>query len=97
MNGLLVIVVGLALPTLRLTPRMQRVSAFGFILIAWGFTVFYWLGNAAGNRSLTLGDSRLGETDFISVLGFLPGLPSVFLVVFLLAVAAKSVLTANRA
>lgn len=91
-NGLLAIAVGLALPILRLSPRMERVMAYGFIYIAWSFTAFYWLGNAAANRSLTMGDSRLGEADLISVLGFLPGLPSVFLVVVLLAIAARSVL-----
>jgi hypothetical protein len=31
----------------------------------------------------------------IGILGFLPGVPSVFLVVFLLAVAAKSVLSSR--
>lgn len=96
MNGLLAIVVGLALPVLRLSPRMERITAFGFIYVAWSFTIFYWLGNAAGNRSLTLGDSPLGKTDLISVLGFLPAFPTVFLVVFLLAVGAKAVLGSRR-
>lgn len=96
MNGLLAIVVGLALPILRLSPRMERITAYGFIYVAWSFTVFYWLGNAAGNRSLTFGDNPLGQSDLIGILGFLPGVPSVFLVVFLLAVGAKAVLGAHR-
>ncbi len=96
LNGVLVIVIALALPTLRLSPLMQRVTAYGFIYIAWSFTLFYWLGNAAGNRALTLGDSPLGESDIIGIIGFLPGVPSVFLVVVLLAVAAKSVLSSGR-
>ena len=58
LNGILVIVIALAMPALRLSPLMQRVTAYGFIYIAWSFTVFYWLGNASGNRALTLGDSR---------------------------------------
>ena len=93
MNGLLVIVVALALPTLRLSELMQRVIAFGFIYVAWSFTFFYWVGNAAGNRGLTMGDSQLGQTDLISVIAFLPGLPSVFLVVYLLYIAARGVLS----
>ena len=92
MNGILVMVVGLALPSLRLTPLMQRLTAYGFIFVAWSFTIFYWLGNAAGNRALTLGDNQLGEADLAGLIGFLPALPSVFIVVFLLAIAAKSVL-----
>ncbi len=96
MNGILVIVVALALPRLRLTPLMQSITAWGFVYIAWSFTVFYWLGNASGNRALTMGDSQLGESDLVGIVGFLPGVPSVFLVVFLLAVAAKGVFSARE-
>jgi hypothetical protein len=92
MNGLLVVVMALVLPKLALGPRVQAWTAWGFIYIAWSFTVFYWLGNAAGNRGLTLGDSQLGESDWVGVLAFLPGLPSVFLVVILLWIGASSVL-----
>lgn len=95
MNGLLVIVVALALPKLNLSPLMQKLTAYGFLYVAWSFTLFYWLGNAAGNRGLTLGDSKLGHTDLISVIAFLPGLPSVIIVVVLLAIAAKSVLSSG--
>lgn len=95
MNGLLVVVVALALPKLNLSERLQKWTAYGFIYVAWSFTLFYWLGNAAGNRGLTLGDSQLGPTDLISVLAFLPGLPSVVIVVVLLAIGAKSVLSAR--
>lgn len=92
MNGLLAMVVGLALPILRLSPRMERLTAYGFIYVAWSFTIFYWLGNAAKNRALTLGDNPLGETDLVGVLGVLPALPSVVIVVVLLGVGAKAVL-----
>ena len=95
MNGLLVVVMALALPKLNLGPRLMAWVAWGFIYVAWSFTVFYWLGNAAGNRGLTLGDSQLGQSDWLSVVAFLPGLPSVFLVVFLLWVAARHVLRAD--
>ena len=95
MNGLLVIVIALALPKLNLSERLQKWTAYGFIYVAWSFTVFYWLGNAAGNRGLTLGDSQLGKTDVISVLAFVPGLPSVIIVVVLLGIGAKSILTSR--
>ncbi len=91
MNGLLLMVVALALPKLNLSANMQRFVAYGFIYVAWSFTVFYWLGNAAGNRALTFGDNPLGESDIFGILGFLPGLPSVFLVVILLAITAKGI------
>jgi len=96
MNGLLVIVIALALPKLNLSPTMQRVTSYGFIYVAWSFTLFYWLGNAAGNRALSIGDNALGETNVFGVIGFLPGLPSVVIVVVLLAIVAKTVLSPDR-
>ncbi|MGE0487064.1 MAG: isomerase [Gammaproteobacteria bacterium] len=95
MNGLLVVVMALALPKLNLGPKLQAWTAWGFIYIAWSFTVFYWVGNASSNRALSIGDSPLGASDSLSIIGFLPGLPSVFLVVFLLWVAARGVLGGN--
>ncbi|MGR8947766.1 MAG: isomerase [Gammaproteobacteria bacterium] len=92
-NGLLVLVVALCLPKLNLSERMQKWSAYGFIYVAWSFTIFYWLGNASSNRALTMGESALGKPDLIGLIGFLPGLPSVFIVVVLLFFAAKGVLS----
>lgn len=91
MNGLLLMVIALALPKLNLSANMQRFVAYGFIYVAWSFSVFYWLGNAAGNRALTIGDNPLGQSDIFGILGFLPGLPSVFLVVILLGITAKGI------
>ncbi len=96
MNGLLVIVIALALPKLSLSPLLERLTAYGFIYVAWSFTLFYWLGNAAGNRALTIGDNPLGESNIFGVIGFLPGLPSVIIVVILLVVATKGVLSGAR-
>jgi hypothetical protein len=95
LNGVLVVIVALAMPKLRLSPLMQKLTAYGFIYVAWSFTLFYWVGNAAGNRGLTMGDSPLGKTDLTSVIAFLPGLPSVFIVVILLFIAAKSALSSR--
>lgn len=91
MNGLLLVVIALALPKLNLSASMQRFVAYGFIYVAWSFTIFYWLGNAAGNRALTFGDNPLGQSDIFGILGFLPGLVSVFLVVILLVITAKGI------
>ena len=96
MNGLLVIVIALALPKLNLSEAMQRWTTWGFIYVAWSFTVFYWLGNAAGNRALSIGDNVFGQSDIYGVLGFLPGLPSVIIVVVLLGIGVKSVLAEKK-
>ncbi|MEM7467686.1 MAG: isomerase [Pseudomonadota bacterium] len=91
-NGMLVVIVALCLPKLNLSARLQKWSAWGFIYIAWSFTAFYWLGNASSNRALTLGESALGKPDLVGLVGFLPGVPSIFLVLFLLFVAGKGAL-----
>ena len=91
MNGLLVVAVGLSLPKMALSRFQQRLTAYGFVYVAWSFTIFYWFGNAAGNRALTFGDNPLGSSDLFGVIGFLPALPAVFLVVLLLGLATKGI------
>ena len=92
-NALLVMGIAFALPHINVSEFQEKFLAFGFIYVAWSFTVFYWLGNASANRALTFGDNQMGESSLISVLGFLPGLPSVVLVVVLLIIAARGILS----
>jgi len=92
-NGLLVLAIAFALPHIHVSSFQEKLLAYGFVYVAWSFTVFYWLGNASANRALTFGDNAFGESSVISVLGFLPGLPSVFLVLVLLGIAAKGILS----
>ena len=96
MNGLLVIVVALSLPKMALSETLQRLTAYGFIYVAWSFTIFYWFGNAAGNRALTFGDNPLGPSDAFGIIGFLPGLPSVVIVVVALYWVAKGLWAKGR-
>lgn len=96
MNGLLVIAIALALPKLGLSDALQKFTAWGFIYVAWSFTVFYWFGNAAGNRALSIGDNALGQSDVFGIIGFLPGVPSVIIVVVLLAIGARAVLKSGE-
>ena len=95
LNGVLVFIVGLALPKLNLGNFAQKFTAYGLIYCAWTFTIFYWLGNASSNRGLSIGPSALGEPDFIGLLAFLPGLPSVFIVVIVLALCVKGILSSQ--
>lgn len=92
-NGLLVIAIAFALPHIRVSQFKEKLLAYGFVYVAWSFTVFYWLGNASANRALTFGDNQMGDASLISILGFLPGLPSVILVVVLLIIAARGILS----
>jgi hypothetical protein len=91
LNGVLVIIVALALPKLNLGAFAQKFTAYGLIYCAWSFTLFYWLGNASSNRGLSMGASALGEPDVIGLIAFLPGVPSVFIVPIVMALCAKGV------
>jgi len=95
LNGVLVFIVGLGLPRLNLTEFGQKFTAYGLIYCAWTFTIFYWLGNASSNRGLSIGASALGEPDLVGLIAFLPGLPSVFIVVIVLVMCVKGILSRN--
>ena len=64
----------------------------GLIYVGWSFTALYWIGNASANRSLTFGDSPLGAADWLSVIGFLHGLPSIFIAPSVLFIGARAAL-----
>ncbi|MEM7019736.1 MAG: isomerase [Pseudomonadota bacterium] len=97
MNGILVIIVALALPKLNLTDTGRAWMTWGFIYIAWSFTIFYWLGNASSNRGLSIGANALGAPDIFGLIAFLPGLPSVILTPILLVIAARGVMSNKSA
>ena len=88
-NGLLVLVIGAILPNLNLGALSKKLVCYGFVYVAWSFTIFYWFGNAAGNRALTLGDNPLGSTDVFGLIGFIPALPSVFIVIVVLLLCVQ--------
>ena len=91
-NGLLVIAVALSFPFITMSQRMQRITAYGLIFVAWANTVFYWLGNAAANRALSIGDNPLGQSDIFGIVGFLPALIGAVIALALLAYAGLSAL-----
>jgi styrene-oxide isomerase len=89
-NGMLTIIVALALPKLELSERMTAFFAWGLIYCAWTFTAFYWIGNRSANRALSIGDNVFGAADWLSVIGFVPGLPSVFIGPSVLYIGARA-------
>ena len=92
LNGILVVIAGLCLPKLSLSDKAMGFFAWGLIYVGWSFTLFYWAGNAASNRSLTMGNNVFGEGDWVGLLGFLPALPSVIIAPVLLYMGARAAL-----
>lgn len=95
-NGMLTVIVALALPKLEISEKMAAFFAWGLIYCAWTFTAFYWIGNRSGNRALSLGDNVFGAADWLSVIGFLPGLPSIFIGPIVLYIGARGALRAKQ-
>ena len=94
-NGLMIIVVALAMPLIPLGDRMSRLTAYGFIYIGWANPVFYWFGNAAGSRALSFGDNPLGASNLFGVIGFGLAFIGALLIIYLLVYAAIKVLGDN--
>ena len=91
-NGLMVIAIALSFPFIPISQRMQRITAYGLIFVAWANTVFYWLGNAAANRALSIGDNPLGQSDVFGIVGFVPALFGAVIALVLLTYAGLSTL-----
>ncbi len=91
-NGLMVIAIALSFPFIPISQRMQRITAHGLIFVAWANTVFYWLGNAAANRALSIGDNPLGQSDVFGIAGFLPALVGAIIALVLLTYAGLNAL-----
>ncbi|MCX7062220.1 MAG: hypothetical protein NTZ11_15215 [Gammaproteobacteria bacterium] len=92
LNGMLMILVGLALVPAAPGPVAQRWIVGGLVWTGWGNTVFFHLANASSNRALTAGSSRLGEADVAGVIGYLVGgstIPFTILAMLLLGLAAR--------
>ena len=47
LNGVLAIIIGLALPKLNLGSFAQKFTAYGLVYCAWTFTLFYWVGHGS--------------------------------------------------
>jgi len=95
-NGMLTVIVALALRKLDISEKMTAVFAWGLIYCAWTFTAFYWIGNASGNRALSIGDNVFGSADWLSLIGFLPGIPSIFIGPIVLYIGARGAFRAMR-
>lgn len=90
LNGLMVVAVGMALPTLSLSRSSGRWVAWGLTLTAWGNTAFYAFAPLAANRALSVGANKFGEGSVAGLLGFVPAMIAAVLVLIALAIAARA-------
>ncbi|MGQ3056268.1 MAG: hypothetical protein ACT6T0_03655 [Nevskia sp.] len=91
LNGMLMMLGGLALVPTAPGPVAQRWIVGGLVWTGWGNTVFFHLANASSNRALSAGSTRLGEADPAGIAGYLIGastIPFTIIALALLGLAA---------
>lgn len=95
MNGMLMILIGLALATVMPTLRAQAWIVWGMVYTGWGNTIFFHCANLSSNRALSAGTTRLGEPDLLGAIGYLIGgstIPFTIIAVSLMGLAATRAL-----
>lgn len=73
LNGVMLSGVALLMLKLDLVNRDAFWVGWGMIITGWANTVFYWAGNLAPNRGLSVGTTPFGEGDLSGAIAFLAG------------------------
>lgn len=73
MNGLMMIIAGLALVHVEAQKRAQQWIVWGMVYTGWGNTIFFHCANFSSNRALSAGVTRYGEADLAGTVGYLIG------------------------
>jgi hypothetical protein len=74
LNGMMAVLLGLALRWLLVSARGAAIVAWGTIIAVWGNFCFYLFSMFGFNHGLTLGDNRLGPGNWAGALAFLPAI-----------------------
>ncbi len=72
-NGVFMIAIAWLMGHLELDERSAAWTGWGAIIMGWGNTLFYWAGNFADNRGLSVGDTPYGAGDLAGALAYLGG------------------------
>lgn len=73
MNGLMLILAGLALAPIVASKLSERWIVWGLVYTGWGNTLFFHLANFSNNRGLSAGTTLYGEADWLGTLGYVFG------------------------
>jgi styrene-oxide isomerase len=92
LNGIMLIVLIQLATKLDLADRDFRLSAWSLIITGWGNTVFYWAGNIAPNRGLSVDDTVYGGADIWGILAFLGGGGAMFFTFFVMFLFGRAAL-----
>jgi len=73
MNGLMLILAGLALVHIKASLLSQKWIVGGLIYTGWGNTLFFHFANFSNNRGLSAGTTHMGEADWAGIIGYIFG------------------------
>ena len=96
LNGVMMGGVALLMWRLPLTDSAFKWVGWGMILMGWGNTVFYWAGNLAANRGLSVSATPFGEGDLAGALAFLGGGVAMVFTFVAVIILARSAFAAAR-
>lgn len=95
-NGVMMGGVALLMGRLPLSERGTNWVGWGMIVMGWGNTVFYWAGNLAANRGLSVGATPFGAGDLAGALAFLGGGAGMFFTFVAVIILARAAFAAAR-
>ncbi len=90
MNGLMMIIAGLALVHVHAGRRAQAWVVWGMIYTGWGNTIFFHCANLSNNRALSAGPTKYGDPDLFGVVGYLIGASTIPFTITALAIISWS-------
>lgn len=96
MNGVMMGGVALLMVRLPLSARALGWVGWGMIVMGWGNTLFYWAGNLAANRGLSVAATPFGEGDLAGALAFLGGGVGMVFTFVAVVLLARSAFAAAR-
>lgn len=73
LNGVMICAIAMLASRLAVQGRALKWVCFGMIATGWCNTIFYWAGNLAANRGLSVGDTPFGQGDFWGAVAYLFG------------------------
>lgn len=90
LNGIMAIVLGVAMRAYVLSDGHSRGIQWGTSIAVWGNFCFYIFGMFAPNHGVTLEANRLGEASFAGALAFFPALLGAVTLIYALCVLFRA-------
>lgn len=90
MNGMMAIVLGLAIRVLAVEAAAANRVSWAVLIAVWGNFCFYLFAMFGQNHGLTLGDNRLGEGNWAGAAAFLPAILGAITLLYALVVLVRA-------